>query len=463
MAALRILWLSMACAEALVGPPNLRGSSPLVQMPGRPAKPAMMSPAQGSPLVKMSGRAAKPSMMSPAKAVQILGAKAAAKFGIGAGAAVGAGAAAANLGKVVLPEVDAAVQVAMVSRLHFVAACTPLLIAVLGTRSASGLPDIARLLKSKDARGLSARVFYGDALVYMSRAVYHIRMGYPISCWSELLVLLAQNLGLFALVRKYRMANERRFWVKSGLDAAFLLAAAVACMLVLPARLVPWLCLWTVPLALGSYGVQINAARRGGATRSFSAPQLTQLTLRWLGCLARIGTTAWMLGGDGVVMATHAIGFGGCSVLMVQQACSNAAGLEALGSLSTRASTRKSLYGQLFARGRPALTMWRSLGGFGELGNDASEPVSEAELRRGFDEIDANGDGSISADELKRAVRQQEGAGWSDVDCAATERMVASMVVAADADGDGQIDFEEYRGIILGTSAASEGSKGKGE
>ena len=52
-----------------------------------------------------------------------------------------------------------------------------------------------------------ARVFYGDALVYLSRIVYHLQRDFPIACWSELVPLMLQNLLCFVIVRRSR-ANE---------------------------------------------------------------------------------------------------------------------------------------------------------------------------------------------------------------------------------------------------------------
>ena len=66
-------------------------------------------------------------------------------------------------------------------------------------------------------------------------------------------------------------------------------------------------------------------------------------------------------------------------------------------------------------------------------------PLSEkaiARLRKQFDEADENGDGYIDREELKNLVR---GIGGDD------EEYLLEMVMGmADADGDGNCDFEEF-------------------
>ena len=106
------------------------------------------------------------------------------------------------------------------------------------------------------------RVFFGDAVVYMSRCIYHMRRGYSLACWSELIPLMVQNVVCFYLTRSRgieaakadgekdgwlarpwaRRADE---WLKLALDAAFFAALGLL-MLRLPTRLMPLLCLWSV-------------------------------------------------------------------------------------------------------------------------------------------------------------------------------------------------------------------------
>ena len=54
-----------------------------------------------------------------------------------------------------------------------------------------------------------------------------------------------------------------------------------------------------------------------------------------------------------------------------------------------------------------------------------------------FNNCDKNGDGLISHDELKEVLK--------DVDVNLTDQEISEMIEAVDLDGDGQINFEEYK------------------
>lgn len=166
-------------------------------------------------------------------------------------------------------------------RMQALACAVPVAVSVLATRSSSGIPQIAEVMgrKSKTPSQVATkwgpRVFFGDAVVYMSRMAYHMRRGYPLACWSELIPLMLQNIICFYLTRsrgfepdepdgeedgeKLLLARPsgRRAdrWLKLVLDAAFLAALGLL-MLRLPAKLLPLLCLWSVPLSISSYTVQ---------------------------------------------------------------------------------------------------------------------------------------------------------------------------------------------------------------
>ena len=77
----------------------------------------------------------------------------------------------------------------------FVAA--PMAVAMVATRSSSSIPQVVELARLKKpsvvAAKWGARVFFGDAVVYLSRAGYHLRRGHSFACWSELVPLLLQN------------------------------------------------------------------------------------------------------------------------------------------------------------------------------------------------------------------------------------------------------------------------------
>lgn len=333
---------------------------------------------------------------------------------------------------------------AMAARVSFVAITAPAALAVFATRSSSGVPQIVEMVNSKSPEKVAdkwgARVFYGDAVVYLSRAAYHVRKGYHVSTWSELIPLTLQNLLCFAVVRSAKTERPR---LEFTLDAA-LLCALGALMASLPARLLPALCLWSVPLSLCSYGVQVVEASRMGSARS--RKRASQVRLRWLGSLIRVATTARFLAGDRAAMASHVVGFVGCSVLLLQRSLFMRDG-------PTKFQTRRALYAQLVGVGRRSphqlplaidrpLHAWRSLGGLG-----AAAPPALADMlldRRSFDAIDEDGDGTISSDELTAAVLK----GRPTLSRADATPIVARMIELADADGDGRIDFDEFKAIV---------------
>ncbi|EOD16555.1 hypothetical protein EMIHUDRAFT_244974 [Emiliania huxleyi CCMP1516] len=99
-----------------------------------------------------------------------------------------------------------------------------------------------------------------------------------------------------------------------------LLAAAAAALLWLPfgavpARLLPLLCWWTVPLSVVSYYGQVADTRRTG---QYDAT-LAEVRLRLIGSLVRVGTTLRFLAGDRAVLANHFVGLLGCSLILLAQ------------------------------------------------------------------------------------------------------------------------------------------------
>ena len=87
--------------------------------------------------------------------------------------------------------------------------------------------------------------------------------------------------------------------------------------------------------------------------------------------------------------------------------------------------------------------MWRSLGGFdsGAFASDEGQP-SEKSLREAFDAIDTDRSGQISSEEVLAAIRR----GYGETN--ESDEAVATMIKAADSDGDGLISFEEYCDIL---------------
>ena len=98
--------------------------------------------------------------------------------------------------------------------------------------------------------------------------------------------------------------------------------------------------------------------------------------------------------------------------------------------------------------------MWLSLGGFGD-----SPPalLPDATLRKAFDAIDVDGNGSISREELQIAIsegtalngRTRNTVPLIDSLEHGTEQAVSQMIAVADEDGDGEITFDEYKAMIM--------------
>ena len=166
------------------------------------------------------------------------------------------------------------------------------------------------------------------------------------------------------------------------------------------------------------------------------------MLLRWLGSGIRVATTRAQLGGDPVVLINHALGVVGCSLLLLQLWRYNwqrANWYTRAGSAAARASLENL---EVVSSKPAAALMWLSLGGFGAL------LPTNAEIRAAFDVIDVDGNGSITSDELMKAI--------SRVPSQEMLEAVATMIEFADADNDGSIDFEEFKQAV--TVAADRGS-----
>ena len=342
--------------------------------------------------------------------------------------------------------VDPAVAAAMVGRMLFVGATLPITTAALSTRGSSGLPQIAQSIVQR--KPPAARLNQGDSLVYLSRIIYHLRMGYAVSMWNELLLLLVQDVACLAL--RHTFGGSRRALLKIARDLGCLTIAALV-MSRLPSRLLPLLCLWTVPLALFSYGQQAAQTAAQGfippAAASFSV-----VLLRWVASSVRLCTTTLFLGADPAVLANHLVGLCGTTVLLCQMQWYTGLG-------PSRLATRKVLYSQFVgtgstpSRGGTFLT-WHSLGGFtdaeldGQLtgaGRSEAEMAewraalfSEPVLRKAFAAIDQDGDGYVSLSDLATAITQAMEADGSTVNA----EMVRAMVSRGDTNSDGRIDFD---------------------
>ena len=204
--------------------------------------------------------------------------------------------------RLILPveqHLEPVVAAAITTRLRFVGSTLPVFSAAVSTRGKSGLPQIVQSIREQEpppARSTGT----GDALVYMSRIIYHARMGFPIAMWSELVLLLLQNLACLGLRSRFSKSDARQTAVQLATSFGCLSLAALA-MMRLPSRLMPLLCLWTVPLALFSYGQQAFSLAARGAIAP--APASSSVLLRWISSSVRVCTTLVFLGADLPVLA----------------------------------------------------------------------------------------------------------------------------------------------------------------
>ncbi|GJP29693.1 hypothetical protein CLOM_g19321 [Closterium sp. NIES-68] len=81
-----------------------------------------------------------------------------------------------------------------------------------------------------------------------------------------------------------------------------------------------------------------------------------------------------------------------------------------------------------------------------ESGEETAASMAAApddELRRAFQLFDRDGNGTICAEELQRAIKMLSGDAMSIEDC---HRMIATV----DANGDGKVDYNEFRHMMTG-------------
>jgi len=355
--------------------------------------------------------------------------------------------------------VAVAVDAACIDRLWVVGAAFPLLIAMVSSRSSMGFIDIVRTVRVRAreerdrtaARGVMSsndgslfrQGIFGDAVVYMSRIAYHVRRGYPIATWSELPLLLLQTLCWVVLRRRFGGEQKQVARLRAGCDLA-LLAAVALVFAIIPAKALPALCLWPVPLAVFAYSRQSLRLFQCGSAATLAA---TSVVLRWLGSLVRLMTTHVFLRSDPAVLANHGVGLAGCTLLLCAHYYYHGPG-------PSREATRRALYTQLISRSKPAfqppqspgVLMWFSLGGFGD---ECPSTLPESTLRKAFDAIDVDGDGSISRDELSGAITAGTSCNERTRNTVSLSgNLVSEMIALADADGDGAIDFLEYKAMI---------------
>jgi len=230
--------------------------------------------------------------------------------------------------------------------------------------------------------------------------------------------------------------SARWFYVLSDL---ILLFASGVVLLMLPTQLSTLTMAISAPLLLSSYFVTVLSNL---LNRSTGRLGVSTVALRCVGAMTRCVTTVALLRADAVVLINHLLEAAGCALLLVQlwwfqmrAAPSRRAKLERL--LRARRTANAAQRRNNLA----AALMWRSLGGFGsEVFADGELPSATA-LRAIFDEIDKDGSGEISREELQTYIV----AGWGENE---SEETVELMIGAADSDGDGLVNFDEFCGII---------------
>ena len=87
---------------------------------------------------------------------------------------------------------------------------------------------------------------------------------------------------------------------------------------------------------------------------------------------------------------------------------------------------------------------WNALGG--RRSRRGSRDYTDESLKEAFERIDADHSGHIDHAELSAAIRE--------MDANASAVTIAEMMSFADADGNGEVDFEEFKKIMLYKASA---------
>lgn len=157
----------------------------------------------------------------------------------------------------------------------------------LGIVAAAGLiklPQIASIVSSRSAAGLSKTTFLVETFGHTYNLAAHVRQGYPPSTYGDFAALLLQNYVLLVLI--YAYSGQPALGVSIVVGALSLLGGM--CSGGFPLGVLQTLTAGNVLLVFASRLPQAIANYRAGSTGALS---LVTCVGMWLGATARIFTT----------------------------------------------------------------------------------------------------------------------------------------------------------------------------
>lgn len=157
----------------------------------------------------------------------------------------------------------------------------------LGIVAAAGLiklPQIASIVTSRSAAGLSKTTFLVETFGHTYNLAAHVRQGYPPSTYGDFAALLVQNYALLVLI--YAYSGQAALGVSIVVGAISLLGGM--CSVAFPVGVLQTLTAGNVVLVFASRLPQAVANYRARSTGALSAVTCVGM---WLGATARIFTT----------------------------------------------------------------------------------------------------------------------------------------------------------------------------
>jgi len=173
--------------------------------------------------------------------------------------------------------------------------------AVIGGACVVKVPQIAIIVKSRSAEGLSEVSAAMDAIAAFLFTYYNVIKRYPFSTWGEVALISIQATVILLLIWSYQPGIDlRRRWL--GLAGWLGLSFLILSRANHSSHLLSMLGIAPTVLTAISRLPQIALNRKLGHTGQLSA--VTYL-LQFLGNCARLVTTAQLLGGDATSLFTH--------------------------------------------------------------------------------------------------------------------------------------------------------------